>query len=214
MAFFDELSKKASNIAASTQKTANVVKLQHQISQKQSEFDSLYHQIGQIYYSCRQRGVQPDESITGLCDRVTALCQEIEALRAEIDRIRNVRRCAACGKVIDRSVKFCPNCGEKVVEEAPKAEEEAEKKAEEAPKAEEAVEVVTETAEETGDSKVYINWPKAEEKAGEEVEEKAGEQPDEQVEEQADDECACGCACSCCAEEAPETEKTEDEKAE
>ncbi len=194
MAFFDELSKKASSIAASTQKTANVVKLQHQISQKQSEFDALYHQIGQIYYSCRQRGVQPDESIAVLCDRVTALCQEIEELRGEIDRIRNVRRCAACGKVIDRSVKFCPHCGAKAAEEAPKAEEE--------PKAEEASEAPEEPK--TEDSKVYINWPKAEEK------------PEEKPEEKTDDECAScsGCACSCSAEEAPEGETADSDKAE
>ena len=198
MAFFDELSKKAGSIAASAQKTANVAKIQHQISQKQSEFDALYHQIGQIYYSCRQRGVQPDESIGALCDRVTALCQEIEELRGEVDRIRNVRRCAACGKVIDRNVKFCPNCGAKAAEEAPKAEEES--NAEEAPEA----------AEEpkTEDSKVYINWPKAEEKA----EEKSEEKP----EEKADDECAAcgGCACSCGAEEAPEGENADSDKAE
>ena len=184
MAFFDELSKKASSIAASAQKTANVAKIQHQISQKQSEFDALYHQIGQIYYSCRQRGVQPDESIGALCDRVTALCQEIEELRGEVDRIRNVRRCAACGKVIDRNVKFCPNCGAKVAEEAPKAEEAPE--AAEEPK--------------TEDSKVYINWPKAEEK----------------LEEKVDDACAAcgGCACSCGAEEAPEGENADSDKAE
>ena len=160
MAFFDELSKKAGSIAASAQKTANVAKLQHQISQKQSEFDALYHQIGQIYYSCRQRGVQPDESIGALCDRVTALCQEIEGLNNEVDRIRNVRRCAACGKVIDRNVKFCPNCGAKAAEE----------------------------------SKVYINWPKAEEKTDA-------------------DECASCDGCSCKAE-APVEEKDESEKAE
>ena len=193
MAFFDELSKKAGSIAASAQKTANVAKIQHQISQKQSEFDALYHQIGQIYYSCRQRGVQPDESIGALCDRVTALCQEIEDLRAEVDRIRNVRRCAACGKVIDRSVKFCPNCGAKAAEEAPRAEE--------APKAEEAPEAAEEPK--TEDSTVYINWPKAEEK------------PEEKPEEKADGECAsCGCACSCGAEEAPADGNADSDKAE
>ena len=206
MAFFDELSKKASSIAASTQKTANVMKIQHQISQKQSEFDALYHQIGQIYYSCRQRGVQPDESISALCDRVTALCQEIEALRAEVDRIRNVRRCAACGKVIDRSVKFCPNCGAKVNEES--------KEPAEAPKAEEAPETAEEPKAE--DSKVYINWPKAEEKPDEKPEEKPEEKPAEQPEEKQDDACAScdGCACSCSAEEAPDSESAESDKAE
>lgn len=151
MAFFDELSKRAGTLATSAQKTANVAKIQHQIGQKQSEFDALYHQIGQIYYSCRQRGVVVDESIGTLCDRVTALAQEIEALRSEADRIRNVRRCSGCGKVIDRSVKFCPHCGTKVAEEAPQTPPEAEKPAEDEAGSEE-------------QKKVYINWPKTDEK--------------------------------------------------
>lgn len=147
MAFFDELSKRAGSIATTAQKTANVAKIQHQINQKESEFDALYHQIGQIYYSCRQRGVPVDESIAALCDRVTTLAQEIEALRGEADRIRNVRRCTGCGKVIDRSVKFCPNCGAKIEQEAAEATE--------APKpAEEPVESSSEEA------KVTINWPR------------------------------------------------------
>ena len=97
MAFFDELSKKAGSIAASAQKTANVAKIQHQISQKQSEFDALYHQIGQIYYSCRQRGVQPDATMDELCDKVDALAVEISDLKKKIDELRQVNRCPECG---------------------------------------------------------------------------------------------------------------------
>ena len=202
MSFFDELSKRASGIASSTQKAANVVKLQHQISQKQSEFDSLYHQIGQIYYSCRQRGVQPDESIATLCDRVTTLCSEIDALRGEVDRIRNVRRCTACGKVIDRNAKFCPHCGTKVAVEEPVAEEE--------PKAEE--EPATEEAPVAEKAPVAEEAPVVEEEPAADAEPVAEEEP----EEQEDAECTTcgGCACSCSASDAPADADADLDKAE
>ena len=146
MAFFDEFSKRVNGIYQSAQKTTEVAKIQHQISQKQAEFDSLYHQIGQLYYSCRQRGIQPEESIDALCDRVTALAQEIDKLRGKIDEINGVCRCAVCGNVVENSALFCSKCGAKLEVRKPEPEAPAEP--------------VQETpAEDNRD--VYINWPEA-----------------------------------------------------
>lgn len=148
MAFFDDIGKSINNMTQSARKAADVAKIQHQISQKQAEFDSLYHQIGQLYYTCHQRGLEPDESITTLCDRVTATAQEIDKLKVEIDKIRNVRRCPVCGNVTDFNSKFCNNCGAKL-------ELEPEKPVESAPEPEQ-------PAEEAAPEKdVYINWPEA-----------------------------------------------------
>lgn len=175
MAFLDELNKRVNGLAQSAQKTAEVAKLQHQISQKQAEFDSLYHQIGQMYYACRQRGVQPDDSIDTLCDRVTAAAQEIEVIRGKIDEIRNVARCAACGKEVSRDARFCPNCGAKIeqkqAEPAP---------AEEAPAEETPAEAEAEAPAEEKKS-VVISWPEtnAEEKAEETAEETAEDKTEE-----------------------------------
>ena len=82
-----------------------------------------------------------------------------------------------------------------------------------APAAEEAAPAEEPKAE---DSKVYINWPKAEEKPDEKPEEKPEEKPAEQPEEKQDDACAScdGCACSCSAEEASDSESAESDKAE
>ncbi|MBQ8953093.1 MAG: zinc ribbon domain-containing protein [Clostridia bacterium] len=164
MAFFDEFNKRVSGIAQSAQKTAEVAKIQHQVSQKQAEFDSLYHQIGQLYYSCHQRGIQPDESIVSLCDRVTALAQEIDKLRGKIDEIRNVCRCAACGNVVERGAAFCSKCGAKLEVKEP------EKPAQPEPEQEE---------EDAADKDVYINWPEAKpEQPAEEPAPEEGGEPD------------------------------------
>ena len=149
MAFFDELNKRVSGMAQSAQKTAEVARLQHQINQKQAEFDAVYHQIGQLYYSCHQRGVQPDESMDALCDRVTSMAQQIEETKKKIDQIRNVRRCEACGTVLSRDANFCNKCGAKV---------EPREEAEEPKPADETVQKDAAGAEEKN---VYINWPEA-----------------------------------------------------
>ena len=160
MAFFNEFNKRVSGLAQSAQKTTEVAKIQHQISQKQAEFDSLYHQIGQIYYSCHQRNVQPDESIDALCDRVTALAQEIDKLRGKIDELRNVCRCPVCGNVVERDSKFCSKCGAKLENAEPEPEQPSEPEAEE---------------EAAPEKDVYINWPEAKPDSAEEAEASDGE---------------------------------------
>ncbi|MBR3505012.1 MAG: zinc-ribbon domain-containing protein [Clostridia bacterium] len=171
MAFFDEFSKRINGIYQSAQKTTEVAKIQHQINQKQAEFDSLYHQIGQLYYSCRQRGVQPEESIDALCDRVTALAQEIDKLRGKVDEINGVCRCAVCGNVVEEGALFCSKCGAKLEVKAPA---EPEKPAEPAPEAEPEAEAPA------GDGRdVYINWPDARPEAAAEPEaDEAGPEPE------------------------------------
>ncbi|MBO4884426.1 MAG: zinc-ribbon domain-containing protein [Clostridia bacterium] len=146
MAFFDDIGKSINSMTQSARKTAEVAKIQHQITQKQAEFDSLYHQIGQLYYSCHQRGLQPDESIAALCNRVTATAQEIDKLNAEIDRIRNVRRCPVCGNAMELDSRFCSKCGAKLENEP----------------AEQPAAAPEQPAEESAPEKdVYINWPEA-----------------------------------------------------
>ena len=170
MAFFDEFSKRVNGIYQSAQKTTEVAKIQHQISQKQAEFDSLYHQIGQLYYSCRQRGIQPEESIDVLCDRVSALAQEIDKLRGKIDEINGVCRCAVCGNTVERGALFCSKCGAKLEVKAP-AEPEA--------PAEPAPEVEEEAPAAEGGQDVYIDWPEARPEAQPEVEPEPAQPEDE-----------------------------------
>ena len=169
MAFFDEFSKRINGIYQSAQKTTEAAKIQHQISQKQAEFDSLYHQIGQLYYSCRQRGIQPEESIDTLCDRVTALAQEIDKLRVKIDEINGVCRCPVCGNTVESDAQFCSKCGAKLEVKKPEKPAEPEQPAEEEAPAE----------EEKPD--VYINWPEA----NPEVEEPAEPEPTAEAEPEA-----------------------------
>lgn len=165
MAFFDELNKRMNTLAQSAQKTADIARLQRRINLKQDEFDALFTEIGKLYYTCRQRGVQPDDQMDTLCDRVDALTAEISGLKLKLDDMREIRRCPNCGSTQNTASRFCANCGTQL--EMPASEEE------------ETAEAAPETAEEPqeeANKNVYINWPDA------------SQQPEEEAEEPSDDE--------------------------
>ena len=166
MAFLDELTKRMNDAKATAQKAAEIARLQRQVNIKQDEFDELFQEIGQLYYTYFKRGEQPAEEMAERCARVDSLAAEIEGLKLKLDDLKNIRRCTACGSVQNNTSKFCADCGAKLEErtvvepaEAPKEPEESE--------------------EEANDKEVFISWPEAEEKA----EETAEEQPEESTEE-------------------------------
>ena len=156
MAFFDELSKRMKGVAQTAEKTAEIAKLQRQVSLKQDEFDELFKEIGQLYYTCHKRGEQPGEEMDGRCARVDSLAAEIEGLKLKLDDLRQIRRCPGCGSVQHTESKFCANCGAKLEERVVVEEEPAEAPAEPA-----------EEAQEEAGKSVYINWPETGEKAEE-----------------------------------------------
>lgn len=156
MAFFDELNKRINGMTQSVQKTADIARMQRQVTLKQDEFGALFGEIGKLYYDCRQRGVQPTEALNALCDRVDALAAEISGMKLKLDDLREIRRCPGCGSVQNNTNRFCANCG---------AQLEVAASAEEAPAAPEKPSSA-EAAEET-DKGVYINWPDASEQTAE-----------------------------------------------
>lgn len=156
MAFFDELKKQMSGVAASAQKTAEIARLQRQVNLKQEEFDELFREIGQLYYTCHKRGEQPGEEMDARCARVDGLAAEIEGLKLKLDDLKQIRRCPSCGSVQHNESKFCANCGEKLEERVAPAEEPAQ----------EASEDKEESSEDIVKS-VFISWPETGEKAAE-----------------------------------------------
>jgi len=65
MAFLDELTKRMNGAKQTAQKAAEIARLQRQVNLKQDEFDELFREIGQLYYTCFKRGEQPGEDMAG-----------------------------------------------------------------------------------------------------------------------------------------------------
>ena len=171
MAFLDELTKRMNDAKATAQKAAEIARLQRQVNIKQDEFDDLFREIGQLYYTYFKRGEQPSEELAARCAKVDSLAAEIEGLKLKLDDLKEIRRCTACGSVQNNTSKFCAECGAKLEERT--VEEPAE-----------APEEPAEPAEETGDKEVFISWPEAGEKAEESAEEPTEDQTEESSSEE------------------------------
>ena len=166
MAFLDELTKRVNSAKQTAQKAAEIARLQRQVNIKQDEFDDLFKEIGQVYYTFFKRGENPADELAGRCAKVDSLAAEIEGLKLKLDDLKEIRRCTACGSVQNNMSKFCAECGAKLEERV--VEEPAEAPAEPA-----------EEAQEASDKEVFISWPEA----GEKAETAAEEQPDSPSEE-------------------------------
>ena len=125
MAFFEDLTKKAKNVAAvaadKAKDAAEITKLSVAIAGEQREIDKNYRAIGEWYVN-EYEGESPD----GVRDLVEAVAEskakiaELEAAKvaakeggpAEI--VVDDKVCPICGAKADS--KFCPQCGAPMVE--------------------------------------------------------------------------------------------------
>ena len=129
MAFFNELTQKAKNMAAvaadKTKDAAEAVKINVAIAGEQKEIDKNYRTIGEWYVN-EYEGEIPDavrelvEAIAASKNRIAELeaSKVKEAAPAEEEVIEAtavvVKTCAACGAEV--TTKFCPQCGAPVGE--------------------------------------------------------------------------------------------------
>ncbi|MDD3346796.1 zinc ribbon domain-containing protein [Oscillibacter sp.] len=121
MAFFDELTKKAKDVAAvaadKAKDVAEVAKINVAIAGEQREMDKNYRTIGEWFVS-EYEGEIPD-AVRELVDAVTASKARIAELEAgkpskeeepfAEEAAPAQKKCPICGAESDS--KFCPQCG-------------------------------------------------------------------------------------------------------
>lgn len=118
MAFFDELGKKAKDVAAvaadKAKDAAGLAKINVAIAGEQREVDKNYRTIGEWFVS-EYSGEIPD-AVRDLVDAVAASkakIAELEAAKPSRDEepipVSNLKTCPICGAASDS--KFCPQCG-------------------------------------------------------------------------------------------------------
>lgn len=129
MAFFDNFSKKASEVAAKTvQKTqefAETSKLNSRVTEEEKKIDGYYYQIGKLYVSLHPTDCEAE--LAELVQSVRESEEKIEALKKNIQDIRGVQRCEKCGAEVARDAGFCSTCGAPLPKPEPVAEEAGEK---------------------------------------------------------------------------------------
>ncbi|MCI2056485.1 MAG: zinc ribbon domain-containing protein [Oscillibacter sp.] len=120
MAFFDDLSRKAKDVASvATEKAkdaAELAKINMAIAGEQREMDKNYRTIGE-WFVTEYSGEIP-EAVKDLVDAVAASKSKIADLEAskpsredaaETVPESSMKKCPICGAVSDS--KFCPQCG-------------------------------------------------------------------------------------------------------
>ena len=116
MSFFDDLTRKAKDVASvATEKAreaADSAKISADIIKEKRELDKNYRAIGQ-WFVCEHADNVPD-AVADLVSAVQASLAKIEELQASRSSTENEAQeegtaCPVCGKA--SISKFCPHCG-------------------------------------------------------------------------------------------------------
>ncbi len=113
MAFFDDISKKISEVSQSavgkTRDTADLFKLKGEISDEEKKLTSLYAEIGKLYCTLHSEDFEPQ--FQGLMAGVKETINGIADRQAQIQRIKKISICSNCGAEISLENRYCIVCG-------------------------------------------------------------------------------------------------------
>ena len=117
MAFFNDISKKISQVSQSavkkTKDITDIAKINSAISDGERKLNSLYTQIGKQYVATHS--VDCEVSFADLVNSAKETEKLIAEYRQQVQDIKGVIRCEKCGAEIVNNVGFCSNCGAPVV---------------------------------------------------------------------------------------------------
>lgn len=141
MAFWDNLSKKASEAADKVAQQAKVIsetaKLNSAVSEEERKINTNYSEIGKLYVSMHKDDCE--EAFAAMVAAIAESEAKIVDYKEQIKVIKGVQVCEKCLAEMPRGTAFCSACGAAM----PKVEEEV------AVEAEEVVDTTAEVVEET-----------------------------------------------------------------
>ena len=125
MAFFENLTKKASETTAKAmqkaQELSEITRINGLISDEEKKINTAYCEIGKLYVSVH--GADGEEGFDGMVDAIHEAEKKIEEHKTQLHIVKGVERCEQCGAEVQRGVAFCSCCGAAM----PKVETSAEK---------------------------------------------------------------------------------------
>lgn len=119
MAFWDDLSKKASAATSKAMQKAQdlseTAKLNSMISDEERRIDAAYSQIGKLYVELHRE--DGEEAFSELLGVIRDAEEKISSCREQIQNIKRTLRCEKCGAEVPRDSAFCSICGSQIVRE-------------------------------------------------------------------------------------------------
>lgn len=113
MAFWDNLSQKASETTAKAMQKAkemsDIAKLNTMISEEETKINNTYYQIGKLYAAIHSH--DHEEEFVGMIATLSESEEKIKSYRQQIQDIKGVVRCPQCGAEVQSGAAFCSSCG-------------------------------------------------------------------------------------------------------
>lgn len=113
MAFWDNLSQKASETTAKAMQKAkemsDIAKLNSIISEEETKINNTYYQIGKLYAAMHSN--DHEEEFAGMIITLREADEKIRNCRQQIQDIKGVVRCSQCGAEVQVGAAFCSSCG-------------------------------------------------------------------------------------------------------
>lgn len=93
-----------------------ITKLKVTLSKDMATLDSLYYDLGKIFFRDYQ-----DDKISDMSSDLITLLEQMDTIhvrivdgKAKIDSLKGVLKCCNCDYQLEQDINFCPNCGHKV----------------------------------------------------------------------------------------------------
>mgnify|MGYP002796599112 FL=1 len=113
MAFWDNLSQKASETTAKAMQKAkemsDIAKLNAMISEEETKINNTYYQIGKLYVTMHSH--DHEEEFVGMIATLAEAEEKVKSYRQQIQDIKGVVRCPHCGAEVQSGAAFCSSCG-------------------------------------------------------------------------------------------------------
>lgn len=122
---WEDISKKLSDAAdytvKQTEKLTSMAKLEYRLASAKNKLNLLYQNMGKMKYAEMSGESVSETAFDEICGKIRELTLVIARMEGELAKLRNYRRCIACGAKITNEMAFCPRCGTR---QEPVAEEE------------------------------------------------------------------------------------------
>lgn len=116
MAFFNDLGKKlqetSQGVVQKTKDTAEVLKLNGMISDEEKRIDTLFTQIGKMYFEHYADAGIP--ALANLVAEIRDAQNKIKEYDKQVKRLKGFVRCPNCGGDVACGTPFCSSCGTKM----------------------------------------------------------------------------------------------------
>lgn len=109
----DTISATGKDVSKKARDLTGLAKLNMDVRAKEEYILKQYGEIGKQYYEQHKEDAEPAFEEIAL---IKEAMEEIEVLKSEIAQMKGLKKCPACGAVLELDAVFCNKCGVKYEE--------------------------------------------------------------------------------------------------